>query len=196
MAISFERKAHGGGKPIFWRGECKVLPGGFKPAQDFSEGTIIDKGTPLHVNFDNMEAAVCKVAIVLAGGTTSAPRVAKGNLFEAGDDIAATIGEPTAIKISSIDRSNPAYDVLTLSEAIDGLGEGKYLYESNSAGDAKYEPNAVVAAELVFDGKGLPTIDAAYEALIIKKNAYPVLPEFFVSEMCLTGNPSIKYINQ
>lgn len=43
MAIEFEKGKIKGSFPVFWRGECKVLPGDFKLKQTFPEGTLIRK---------------------------------------------------------------------------------------------------------------------------------------------------------
>ena len=79
MAIDFKKTAVKGHTPEIWRGECKILPGGFKPVQSFPVGTVLHRGTPIFVDFAAMSAAVCKTAKVLAGGTTTAFRVAKGS---------------------------------------------------------------------------------------------------------------------
>ena len=67
MAIDFKKEKIRGRSPEFWRGEAKVLPGGFKPTQEFPVGTVILRGTPLFVDFEARTAAVCKVALVLDG---------------------------------------------------------------------------------------------------------------------------------
>jgi len=64
MAIEFKRTKVAGHFPEIWRGECRMLPGGFKPAQDFAVGTVLHRGTPLYVDFETMTAAVCKTAMV------------------------------------------------------------------------------------------------------------------------------------
>lgn len=81
MAIDFKKTQLSGHTPEIWRGECKILPGGFKPVQNFPVGTVLHRGTPIYVDFEAMSAAVCKTAKVLKGGTTTAPRVAKGALL-------------------------------------------------------------------------------------------------------------------
>lgn len=51
MAIEFEKGQIKGRFPVFWRGECKGLPGDFKLTQTFPEGTLIRKGTPIALDF-------------------------------------------------------------------------------------------------------------------------------------------------
>ena len=62
MAIDFKKTAVKGHTPEIWRGECKILPGGFKPVQSFPVGTVLHRGTPIFVDFAAMSAAVCKTA--------------------------------------------------------------------------------------------------------------------------------------
>ena len=38
MAIVFEKGTLKGNFPVFWRGECKVLPGDFKLNRHFQKG--------------------------------------------------------------------------------------------------------------------------------------------------------------
>lgn len=64
MAIVFEKTKVKGGFPIFWRGEFAVLPGDFKLKGTYPEGTKIPKGTPIKLDFDNMECSICKSARV------------------------------------------------------------------------------------------------------------------------------------
>ncbi len=201
MAIEFKKEKISGHAPEFWRGEAKVLPGGFKPAQDFPVGTVLRKATPLYIDYDARTAAVCKSVEVLDGGTTTKPRVAKGHHF-AVNDVVTKVGDGAAApKISAIDTTNPDYDVLTLASAYTGLAKGDILVESAAPnGDAKaeprYLPNAVAAADHTFDGKGLPTIDAAYDALVLYKNVfYPVVADWLTGQ-CLKSNPNIMFITQ
>ena len=125
MAITFEKQSFGGRFPEIWRGECKMLPGGgFKPTQEFAPGTVVRRATPVFVNFDKMSATVCKVASVLDGGTTTKVRVPKGHYFTKGDNV-FKYGDaaPALVTVNEVDRTNSAYDVLTLSKAITGIAK-------------------------------------------------------------------------
>jgi len=202
MAIEFKRTKVAGHFPEIWRGECRMLPGGFKPAQDFAVGTVLHRGTPLYVDFETMTAAVCKTAKVLSGGTTTKPRVAKGHLFAAGDVVTKNGDGASTPTISAIDTSNADYDVLTLSAAYTGLAADDVLVESQAVTEtgatatSKYVPNAVVGAVKEFDGKGIPTIDAAYEAVVLYPSlACPVLDDW-KNGICLKSNPNILFIKQ
>ena len=200
MSIEFKREKVAGHFPEIWRGECKILPGGFKPLQDFSVGTVLHRGTPIFVNFEGMTAAVCKTAKVLKGGTTTAPRVAKGHYFTKGDVITKNGDGASTPTISDIDTTNADYDVLKLSAAYTGLAENDVIVESAAVAEgkasAKYEPNAVVGAVKEFDGKGIPTIDAAYEAVVLYPSlANPLLDEW-KQGIGLKSNQNIIFIKQ
>lgn len=200
MAIDFKRTTIAGHSPEIWRGECKMLPGGFKPLQDFPAGTVIHRGTPVYVNFEDLTAAVCKTATVLSGGTTTEVRVAKGHLFVAGDTVTKNGEGTTTPTITGIDTSNEEYDVITLSAAISSLAEDDILVESDTYSDtavsAKYQPNMVIGAVKEFDGKGLPALDVAYEAVVLYPSlSCPVLDEW-LNGPCLKLNPNILFIRQ
>lgn len=210
MAIDFKKTQLSGHTPEIWRGECKILPGGFKPVQNFPVGTVLHRGTPIYVDFEAMSAAVCKTAKVLKGGTTTAPRVAKGHYFVAGDVVMklGVTDKPPIIK--SIDTANAEYDVLTFASAIAGLAEGDILVEASAAAAAEgdneavpaaplYTPNMVVGAVKEFTGKGLPTIDAAYEAVVLYPSLnFPLLEDWLINpgKVCLKANPNILFIKQ
>ena len=210
MAIDFKKTQLSGHTPEIWRGECKILPGGFKPVQNFPVGTVLHRGTPIYVDFEAMSAAVCKTAKVLKGGTTTAPRVAKGHYFVAGDVVMKLGVTDKSPIIKSIDTANAEYDVLTFASAIAGLADGDILVEASAATAAEgdnaavpaaplYTPNMVVGAVKEFTGKGLPTIDAAYEAVVLYPSLnFPLLEDWLINpgKVCLKANPNILFIKQ
>lgn len=204
MAIEFKKTAYAGRFPEFWRGEAKILPGGFKPVQSFVNGTVVRRGTPLAVDFEAHSAAVVKTAKVLAGGTTSAVRIAKGHLFQVGDYI-TKYGNGTASKIvNSIDTTNAEYDVLTLNSAYSGLAADDIIVETTSEKVSgaetfapKYVPNFVAGADKEFTGKGIPALDAAYDVVVLYPAlAFPILDEWLNGANCLKLNPNILFIKQ
>src|SRR5699024_573169 len=109
MAIVVEKTKVKGGFPVFRRCEFAVLPGDFKLKGTYPEGTKIPKGTPIKLDFDNMECSVCKSARVLSGGTTAAPHVQKGSMLQVGDTV--KVGEANST-VKSIDTKNADYDVI------------------------------------------------------------------------------------
>ena len=200
MAIEFKKTAVKGHTPEIWRGECKMLPGGFKPKNNIATGTVLHRGVLVEVNFEEMSAAVIKVAKILAGGTTTKPRIAKGHLFAIGDVVTKNGDGSKTPSITAIDTTNADYDILTLSADYTGLAENDVIVESKAVvsgtASAKYTPNMVVGAVKEFNGKGLPTIDAAYEAVVLYPSLnFPVLPEW-LNGCCLKSNPNILFIKQ
>ena len=212
MAIDFKKTQVSGHMPEIWRGECKILPGGFKPVQNFPTGTVLHRGTPIYVDFEAMSAAVCKTAKVLAGGTATAPRIAKGHYFVAGDVVMKLGVTDKSPIIKSINTANAEYDVLTFASAIAGLAEGDILVEATEYAETgggsgsdpipaapRYTPNMVVGAAKEFTGKGLPTIDAAYEAVVLYPSLNsPLLEDWLINpgKVCLKANPNILFIKQ
>lgn len=200
MAIEFKKTAVSGRFPEIWRGECKILPGGFKPLQNFAVGTVLRRAALLEVNFENMTAAVIKLADVLEGGTTKNVRVAKGHYFAVGDVITKVGDGKSTPSISSIDTSNVDYDVLTLSAAYTGLTAGDTIVESVAVGSgdatSKYTPNMIVGADKEFNGKGIPAIDAAYEAVVLYPSLSFTIPAEWLNGPCLKSNPNILFIKQ
>lgn len=204
MAIEFKTQQIPGRFPEIWRGECKMLPGGFKPVQEFPNGTVVRRATPLYVDFDAMTAAVCKTATVLNGSTTKEVRVPKGHYFVNGDKIikhgADALGE-----IDTIDRSNDAYDILKLKAAYTGIKADDVIAEgiADTGGEAatttnrvRYTPNNINGEDKEFTGRGLPTLDAAYEAVVLVPSLlFPMLPEWLTG-IALKNNPNIIYIKQ
>ena len=173
MGISFERTAYAGNMPPFWRGEFKVLPGDFKLKQAFAEGTILKAGTPIQIDFANMECAVVKVAKVLAGGTTTIPRVTKGTLLKVGDNVMKLGKTDVSRAISSIDTSNADYDAITLDGAIVGLTAGDFFQECSAVGAAAVKgvhkitigTNATAGDKITIDGVDYTFAAAAGEGV-------------------------------
>lgn len=198
MSITFERTNLDARQRAIWRGEAKMLPGGFKPLQDFPVGTLLKRGTLVHVDTDTLSAAIVKVAKVVDGGTTKAPRVQKGNNYTVGDTI-MKLGTTSTATISAIDTTNEGYDTLTLSAAITGLAGGDFLQEADTSGStpaAKYEPNAVLGEDKQFIKGDIPALDVAWGALVLK-NVIPAFPEDYLDGgICLKGNHNILFINQ
>lgn len=197
MAIEFKKTAFSGNTPVIWRGECKILPGGFKPKQNFPIGTILRRGLFIKIDFDEMTAGVLKLAAVQTGGSETAPRVPKGHLFAIGDKV-QKFGDTKSTTVQKIDTSNADYDVITLAAVITGLKENDILIESNGEETASpaYVPNAIIGTDLEFKGTGIPTIDAAYEAVLLYNHLSHPIPEDWKQGMCLKSNPNIVLIKQ
>lgn len=191
MAIEFKKTKYSGHTPEIWRGECKILPGGFKLTQNFPVGTVIHRAIPVAVDFSAMSATVIKATTVLEGGTTKAVRVAKGHLFVAGDVVVKNGAADATATVSSVDTSNTEYDVLNLSAAITGLTAGDVLVINGQP-----VPNMIVGAVLEITGKGLPTLDVAYEAVVLYPSLNLPILEDWLNGPCLKSNPNILFIKQ
>lgn len=184
MGVEFKKTQIKGTFPVFWRGEFKVLPGDFKVTTDLPDGTIIKRGTPILVDFANMECKICKAVKVVAGGDTTNPRIEKGSLVAKSDQV----GGQT---VNAIDSSNPDYDVLTLAASVSEATEGKILAVGSDV------PNAVVESDTTIStNMGFNTVSAGYEGLVLKDVAYPVADDWLDNGYCMKKNHSIKYIRQ
>ena len=202
MAVTFERTKFSGRMNPFWR-EPKMLPGGFNLVQTFPEGTFIKRGAFVSVDFDTMSAAIVKVAKVVAGGTTAAPRVAKDSNFVVGDSIMVIGNTANAKTITAIDTSNADFDVLTLNSALTGATADAFLTEaiaSEEGGSTTYSgrvPNMVLGADRDIIKSQLATLDVAYEALVLA-DVVPSFPSDWLMSNCpcMVNNPNIMFIKQ
>ena len=126
------------------------------------EGVDVPQGTLLDVDLQTREASIVKNALVVAGGTTSAPRVAKGHFFQAGDFVFVT---GNAVAVSSVDTTNADYDVLTLSGACTGATAGNYLEQAKASGaspELAHIPN-LISSEWLYDFHDGNTISCVTE---------------------------------
>ena len=197
MPITFSTTTYSGDMPVFWRGEAKILPGGFKLLQTFPKGTVIRKGTFLSIDLGTLTAGIVKKTKVLAGGTTTKPRVAKGHYFQGGD-ILMKMGETTGATINSVDTSNSDYDVLTISPAITGLAADDYLLEATATTDAehKFEPNAVVGEDTdPLTGTDRDTVSGSYDCVVLL-GYIPEFPKEWLQGITLKNNPNIVFAKQ
>ena len=104
------------------------------------------------------------------------------------------------------------YGTNHMISAIAGLAEGDILVEATEYAETgggsgsdpipaapRYTPNMVVGAAKEFTGKGLPTIDAAYEAVVLYPSLnFPLLEDWLINpgKVCLKANPNILFIKQ
>ena len=108
-------------------------------------GGYLLKGAPLYLDYATKKAHVIKAATVLAGGTTTAPRVSKNHLFKVGD-VGFVSGD--AVTITAIDTTNAAYDVITFSAANTGATVGAVIVNGAAAGAtpaAAYTANCLLS---------------------------------------------------
>lgn len=100
-------------------------------------------GTPVYVDYATRKAEIVKAIGILDGGTASAPRVSKFNHFLVGDIVNdGAVGA----KITAIDRTNAAYDTLTVNTALT-LVAGAALAEGSATGSSTallFTPNGLI----------------------------------------------------
>ncbi len=107
--------------------------------------------------------------------------------------------ESTTDGALKIVASNPSEGEIALASVTPYLGEktlavNDYVVLQNAG--SKYTPNMVNGAVKEFNGKGLPTIDAAYEAVVLYPSLnFPMLDEW-LNGCCLKSNPNILFIKQ
>ena len=197
MGVKFTPETKEGNMPVFWRGEAKILPGGYKLLQTFPKGTRIPRGTLVSIMPGTLTAGISKHAEVVTGGTTTKPRVKKGHLFQAAD-VVMKAGETTGVTISSIDAENADYEIITLSAAITGLAAGDILLEATAttSSEEKYVPNGVVGETTdPLNGDDSDTVSVAYDAVVLR-GYVPDPPEAWLQGITLKNNPNIIFIKQ
>ena len=147
MAKDLEILAAPSVDPQIWKHELQHTDGqggGQLSITNLSAGIKFKKGALINFDFTTKEVNPVKNALVVAGGTTSAPRVTKKHLFKVGDFVYVS-GD--AVTINSIDTSNSAYDVLTLSAACTGATADAIIVQALAAGAtpaAKYTANVIL----------------------------------------------------
>jgi hypothetical protein len=148
------------------------------------------------VNYPDLTAAIVKVAKVVAGGTTTAPRVVKGTMFQVGD-IVMKEGETAGKTVTAINRTNSDCDVITLDTALTGLVADDILLEATATtgSEQKYSPNAVVESTKVIEKEAGETISACDHVRVLEGMVYPV-PASFKTGLALTNNPTVTFIYQ
>lgn len=188
MGITFKETEYTGTKQPFWRGESKVLPGGFNLTNKLPVGTLIPRGAFVKVDFNQLEATLVKYAVVVGGGTSSKPRVSK-NSFLTKDETIKKSGTAEEVKITDIDTSEDGYDTLTLSKSIQELKEGDILFEPSVM------PEFVVESNKIVDDMKNITISVSYEAVILK-DVLGDFPSEWKDNHYLKNNHNILFINQ
>ena len=203
MAIEFKKTTYAGNLDAFWRTEVRMLPGGFNCSQSIPVGDVIPRGALVCADFDTMTATIVKVGRVVDGGTTTKPRVTKNNHFYAGDTVMKIGKKDAAVTVKSVDRSNPDYDVVEFSAALERLAKGDYLVEAvKDTGDSAttysqaHEANTILGADYTSRAVGMTTLDVAYSAVALK-DVCPQFPaDWLDGGAFLKTNHNILFIKQ
>ena len=139
MGKYFETKAAPTADPQIWAHTKQMedgLGGGSLVATDLVAGSKLKKGALIYWDGAGATRNVYPVknALVVTGGTTTSPRVAKNHLFKVGE---FGFVSGTAVTITAIDTTtSTAYDVITFDAPCVGAVAGAYIEQANAAGGA------------------------------------------------------------
>lgn len=131
------------------------IPGGVTVETATLGGKALFEGTPLGKGKDGLFNVVKTAQIVTAAdATATAYEVAKGHHFKTGDRFSA--GGANGQVISTIDKSDPAKDVITLSATLGkAVKVGNTAFESAGANTTlKVQPIAIAGSNYDVDPDG------------------------------------------
>ena len=137
MGIS--RSIGTGSRPV-WQGigkDMQLAQGGFLlDITGLSPGDVLLPATPLVFNETTRVATVLHVgfAYANAGGSATDYQVVKGHTLKIGDYLASGATGGKAYAITVIDRTNAAYDTITVGTSIGAVTAGDTLYASTATG--------------------------------------------------------------
>ena len=138
------------GIPVWQGREVETAQGGFiLDATGLTTGDTVKAGTPVGFDESTRKAVIIKTATLQADATNTATayQVLKGHLFIVGDKIGATKGSKS-YAITAIDKTNAAYDVLTVETTLGAaLTAGTALFQTSATG--------ATAADFIVVPKGL-----------------------------------------
>lgn len=177
MAIEQNRTTLEAGISVFRRNPREVIEGGAYPLAEMAEGETIKAGTLVHFFGEGANKGkfqVCKSALVVSGGSTSAIRVKKGHGFAVADVIGVAGNKRLSATISSINTTNADYDVINVSSALTGVTADDVLQEvvayvapvvastaistAEVLSTAKNAPNAIVERDFTFKAGAVPSL--------------------------------------
>lgn len=149
-------------------------------AGDFVEGDIVPAGTLVGKDGNNLYHAL-KTAKMYANATNVATdyQVVKGHGFKVGDFFASAVGAK-AYAITAINKSNAAYDILTLGTTIGvaltaGQAVFQALAESATTTSAfKVQPLAITGHTVEIVANDTNVVDAYLRASVFEVNCPPV----------------------
>lgn len=119
-------------------------------------GDYLREGAILSAPVDGI-CHVVKIAVVVAdvADTDKTIKVEKFHNFKAGDFVMLDVNS-AAVKISSIDDSNKAYDTLTVATALGAISKGTQVVEAAAASTAEAKTSALKYVPLAVVGTGKP----------------------------------------
>lgn len=152
--------------------------------------TYLKAGAPVYHNPATNTAELCKSAIAIDGGTTTAPRVAKNHHFKVGEFIN---DGTTGATITAINTSASGYDTLTVDTAITA-DEGTVYQEGTAKGASttlKYTPNGLTKSD-TYIGAGNASVSIVTMGTV-RKDAltYPLPTAYKTALRAATGTSLI-----
>lgn len=143
-------------------------------------GDYLREGAILSAPVDGI-CHVVKIAVVIAdvAADDKTIKVAKFHNFKAGDFVMLDENS-AAVKISSIDESNKAYDTLTVATALGAISKGAQVVEAAAASTAEAKTSALkyVPLSVVGTGKRIePKSNLDTDAWVIAVTKGNPLPE-------------------
>ena len=152
MGLQIKREFGVNQIPVFQK-EFEVAQGGFKlDITGLPSGEIVTPATPMGFDEVARKATVLKSAVLVEAATdaTTGYKVKKGHFLVVGEDVGADEGG-AAYAITSIDKTNANYDVVTLATTLGvALDAGHVLFKS-SANGADVAALHVTPKGLLFD---------------------------------------------
>jgi hypothetical protein len=154
----------------------------------------VKAGAPVYYVPATRVMELCKTALVINGGSTSAPRVGKGHHFKVGD----IIGDgTTAQQITAITTTSDDYDTLTLNSTIATAATADTkLFQGTVSGSSAvlyYTPNGILKNDVyIADGNadgGIVTIGNVRESAL----PYPMPTLFKTALRAATGTSLITF---
>lgn len=143
-------------------------------SMNVDEGVTLPIGVLLDVDLVTREAFVVKNGLIVSGGTATKPRIGKNNFFQVGDCVYCS---GAAVSISSIDKTNAAYDELTLSASCDGAVADQYIENSKAIGEnpvIAHVANTILQEKVVDVHGGEPVTAVAWVFQDVDTSQFPV----------------------
>lgn len=147
--------------------------GGQLVIDNLTAGIKFKKGALISYDLKTKAVNPVKNALVVTGGTTSAPRIKKNHLFKVGEFVYVS-GD--AVTINAIDTSNASYDTLTLSAACTGAVADAYLEQAVAAGATpakKFAANALLGESIYNIQGGEPVKPVIWVMQVIDAKLLP-----------------------
>lgn len=148
------------------------IPGGVTVKVANLGGTALFEGTPLGMGADGLWN-VCKTAQVITEANNAATtyEVAKGHHFKVGDRFATA--DCNGQTITSIDKSDPAKDVITVGTTLGAtVKAGTCAFESSGANKVlKVSPTVVAGSNMDVEPGSNLWVDAWVIGVVKKANA-------------------------